>query len=155
MPRTVRLLLPHTPHHIVQRGHDRASVFAGTADYRFYLASLKGVEGSAGCKGVRVLSHDQSRPPHRRAFGLSRGNWQANETARWSTDPVRQRIGATHGNSLGGALQGRAQSSPDDIFPRARGMWNSTRYARDSRRSRRTIRGQATGKKCYLTSPRG
>ena len=40
MPRKARLLLPHTPHHIVQRGHNRSSVFADHADYRYYLGTL-------------------------------------------------------------------------------------------------------------------
>ncbi len=41
MPRKARLLLPHTPHHIVQRGHNRSSVFADHADYRYYLGTLR------------------------------------------------------------------------------------------------------------------
>ena len=41
MPRTARLLIPHTPHHIVQRGHNRASVFAADADYAYYLETLR------------------------------------------------------------------------------------------------------------------
>lgn len=40
MPRTARILLPHTPHHVVQRGHNRASVFAEAGDYRYYLDTL-------------------------------------------------------------------------------------------------------------------
>lgn len=40
MPRTARILLPHTPHHVVQRGHNRASIFADTGDYRYYLDTL-------------------------------------------------------------------------------------------------------------------
>ncbi|MDH3713693.1 MAG: transposase [Gammaproteobacteria bacterium] len=40
MPRRARILLPNTPHHIVQRGHNRASVFARADDYRYYLATL-------------------------------------------------------------------------------------------------------------------
>ena len=41
MPRTARLLLPGTPHHIVQRGHNRASVFANTSDFEYYLYTLR------------------------------------------------------------------------------------------------------------------
>ncbi len=41
MPRTARLLIPHTPHHIVQRGHNRASVFATDDDYAYYLDALQ------------------------------------------------------------------------------------------------------------------
>jgi putative transposase len=40
MPRRARILLPHTPHHVVQRGHNRASVFAEACDYRYYLDTL-------------------------------------------------------------------------------------------------------------------
>ncbi len=42
MPRKARILLPHTPHHVVQRGHNRASVFAEAGDYRYYLETLIG-----------------------------------------------------------------------------------------------------------------
>ncbi len=40
MPRKARILLPHTPHHLVQRGHNRDSVFAEPSDYRYYLETL-------------------------------------------------------------------------------------------------------------------
>ena len=40
MSRTRRLLVPHLPHHIVQRGHNRASVFFAAEDYRRYLDTL-------------------------------------------------------------------------------------------------------------------
>lgn len=40
MPRKARVLLPNTPHHIVQRGHNRAGVFRKAEDYRYYLATL-------------------------------------------------------------------------------------------------------------------
>lgn len=29
MPRTARVVLPNYPHHIIQRGHNRQTVFAG------------------------------------------------------------------------------------------------------------------------------
>ena len=45
MPRTARILLPHTPHHIVQRGHNRSAVFVQTRDYLYYLDNL--IEWSA------------------------------------------------------------------------------------------------------------
>ena len=41
MPRYPRLFLPHMPLHVVQRGHDRKSVFVQTADYEFYLNNLR------------------------------------------------------------------------------------------------------------------
>jgi REP-associated tyrosine transposase len=41
MPRTGRVLLPHFPHHIVQRGHNRQLVFAAASDYQYYLDTLR------------------------------------------------------------------------------------------------------------------
>ena len=41
MPRTARVIVPYTPHHIIQRGHNRSVVFAHVADYEFYLVSLR------------------------------------------------------------------------------------------------------------------
>ncbi len=40
MPRYLRALLPGYPHHIIQRGHDRQSVFANDSDFRVYLDNL-------------------------------------------------------------------------------------------------------------------
>jgi REP-associated tyrosine transposase len=54
VPRTARLLLPYTPHHVVQRGHNRASVFATPADHAAYLDSLREWK----CRlGVRVHAY--------------------------------------------------------------------------------------------------
>ncbi len=50
MPRTARVLVPRTPHHIVQRGHNRASVFAAAEDYAYYLESLKEWKTTLGIK---------------------------------------------------------------------------------------------------------
>ena len=41
MPRPARLILPHHPHHIIQRGHNRQELFARDADYAHYLDTLK------------------------------------------------------------------------------------------------------------------
>jgi putative transposase len=41
MPRMARVVLPHVPHHVVQRGHNRQVVFAGSADYARYLQDLR------------------------------------------------------------------------------------------------------------------
>ena len=38
MPSVARVVLPHVPHHVVQRGHNRQVVFAGDEDYARYLA---------------------------------------------------------------------------------------------------------------------
>lgn len=40
MPREARIVLPHYPHHIVQRGHNRRDVFVVDVDYRYYLDNL-------------------------------------------------------------------------------------------------------------------
>ncbi len=40
MPRPLRILLPNTPHHIVQRGHNRQAVFVGDDDYNYYRDNL-------------------------------------------------------------------------------------------------------------------
>jgi len=36
-----RVVLPHMPHHVVQRGHNRQVVFAGDEDYERYLEDLR------------------------------------------------------------------------------------------------------------------
>ncbi|WP_026280857.1 MULTISPECIES: transposase [unclassified Thioalkalivibrio] len=41
MPRMARVVLPHIPHHVVQRGHNRQVVFAGPDDYERYLEDLR------------------------------------------------------------------------------------------------------------------
>lgn len=41
MPRQARIILQNTPHHIVQRGHNRETVFVEKEDYIYYLDTLK------------------------------------------------------------------------------------------------------------------
>ena len=41
MPRKARVIVPNTPHHIVQRGHNRNAVFVQDEDYRYYLETLE------------------------------------------------------------------------------------------------------------------
>jgi len=50
MPRTGRIVLANTPHHIVQRGHNRQTVFIGDDDYRYYLDNLITFKKEFGCK---------------------------------------------------------------------------------------------------------
>jgi putative transposase len=50
MPRSGRVVIADCPHHIVQRGHNRASVFADSSDYRYYLESLKTWKRTFGVK---------------------------------------------------------------------------------------------------------
>lgn len=40
-PRLARLVVAHTPHHIVQRGHSRQAIFAEPEDYQSYLSDLR------------------------------------------------------------------------------------------------------------------
>ena len=40
MPRTARIVIPNYPHHIIQRGHNRQTVFASNDDYCYYLDNL-------------------------------------------------------------------------------------------------------------------
>ncbi len=41
MPRQGRIVLPNYPRHIVQRGHNRAVVFASDQDFQHYLNNLR------------------------------------------------------------------------------------------------------------------
>ncbi|WP_085708392.1 MULTISPECIES: transposase [unclassified Pseudomonas] len=50
MPRTGRIVLPHYPHHIVQRGHNRQVVFAEPADFERYLFDLRELKEALGIK---------------------------------------------------------------------------------------------------------
>ena len=40
MAKQPRVILPNTPHHIVQRGHNRNPVFIERDDYQYYLKTL-------------------------------------------------------------------------------------------------------------------
>ncbi len=50
MPRSARIILPHTPHHIVQRGHNRQAVFTSDDDYNYYRENLIVFKQEFGCK---------------------------------------------------------------------------------------------------------
>ena len=50
MPRTARILLPNTPHHIIQRGHNRQVIFASNKDYNYYRKNLVMLKREIGCK---------------------------------------------------------------------------------------------------------
>ena len=41
MPRQARIVLANTPHHIVERGHNRETVFIEPQDSLYYLDTLK------------------------------------------------------------------------------------------------------------------
>ena len=50
MPRSARIILPNTPHHIVQRGHNRQTVFISDDDYNYYRENLIDFKHEFGCK---------------------------------------------------------------------------------------------------------
>ena len=50
MPRRARVIVPDTPHHIVQRGHNRCAVFVEDQDYRYYLNTLREFKEELGVK---------------------------------------------------------------------------------------------------------
>ena len=50
MPRVARIVLPNHPHHVIQRGHNRTSVFVESADFIFYLNTLAEWKKTLGCK---------------------------------------------------------------------------------------------------------
>ena len=50
MPRKARVILSNTPHHIVQRGHNRKAVFIEQGDYRYYLDNLLEWKEKLDCK---------------------------------------------------------------------------------------------------------
>jgi len=50
MPRTARIVLPNTPHHVVQRGHNKQPVFLEEDDYESYLRILRKWTGEFGVK---------------------------------------------------------------------------------------------------------
>ena len=54
MPRMARVVLPGFPHHVVQRGHNRQVVFAGSGDFERYLCDLRELKDAFG---VRVYAY--------------------------------------------------------------------------------------------------
>lgn len=54
MPRMARVVLPHIPHHVVQRGHNRQVVFAAVEDCRRYLNDLRELSSALD---VRVYAY--------------------------------------------------------------------------------------------------
>jgi len=50
MPRTARFVVPNTPHHIIQRGHNRNVVFSSERDYTYYLDNLHEWKQALDCR---------------------------------------------------------------------------------------------------------
>lgn len=60
MSRVARVVLPHMPHHVVQRGHNRQVVFAGVEDCEAVPGGSARAAQCAGDPSVCVLPDDQS-----------------------------------------------------------------------------------------------
>lgn len=54
MPRTARLVVPDTPHHVIQRGNRRQDVFFERADSLYYLSLLR---DKCEAAGTRILAY--------------------------------------------------------------------------------------------------
>ena len=50
MPRMARIVVPNTPHHIVQRGHNKQVVFVSEDDYQYYLENMFEWKEQLNCK---------------------------------------------------------------------------------------------------------
>lgn len=50
MPRKARIVLANCPHHVVQRGHNRAIVFVEDSDFLYYLENLSEWKNRLGCR---------------------------------------------------------------------------------------------------------
>jgi putative transposase len=50
MPRQARIVIPNTPHHIVQRGHNRQVVFTSNDDFSYYKENLIHYKKEFDCK---------------------------------------------------------------------------------------------------------
>jgi len=50
MSRKARVTLPNTPHHIMQRGHNRQAVFYSEDDFHYYKENLIDFKKQFGCK---------------------------------------------------------------------------------------------------------
>jgi len=49
MPRAARLIVPGEPHHVIQRGHNRAQTFFSAKDYQLYLGLLEQFAAAREC----------------------------------------------------------------------------------------------------------
>src|SRR5687768_1440771 len=50
MARLPRITIPAYPHHVIQRGNNRAATFFSDGDYRFFLECLRQAKAKSGCK---------------------------------------------------------------------------------------------------------
>ena len=119
MPRFARLVIPDLPHHVTQRGNNRAAVFFAERDHEAYLAFL---EEHAQRFRLRILGyclmpnhiHLVAIPETEQALALAVGR------THWH---YAQQINRVHGRS-GHLWQNRFYSCPLD----ARHGWLALRY---------------------------
>lgn len=50
MARKARIVVSNTPHHIIQRGHNKSVVFVSEDDYTYYFDNLNEWKQASGCK---------------------------------------------------------------------------------------------------------
>lgn len=50
MSRKARIVMPNTPHHMVQRGHNKQIVFVSDDDYQYYLENVFEWKEQLNCK---------------------------------------------------------------------------------------------------------
>ena len=63
MARMARVVVPHFPHHITQRGNRKQRTFFSEGDYRAYVRFLVEEKASAGGRYLGLLPDAESRAP--------------------------------------------------------------------------------------------
>ena len=116
MPRTARIVLPNYPHHIIQRGHNRQTVFAGEDDFRYYLDNLAEFKEAFACKvysfclmnnHVHLIIDPGDQPGQPR---------QIDETGRRAPDPATSTASKGAPAHFGRGASGRVQSTATVIY---------------------------------------
>jgi putative transposase len=122
MPRLGRVVLPHDPDHIVQRGHNKQLVFAEDADYRYYLDMLAPFKALLDIKvhAFCLMSNPVHLivQPERRSRSSG-----AHETSGRAPDALRESSGRTQRHAPGRTLHihsDRDQRRPARLLPRCR-----------------------------------
>jgi putative transposase len=109
MPRRPRVVFPHVPHHITQRGNHRERVFQSPADFQFYLWLL-----NVQCRhsGVEVFAYCLM-PNHVHLVVVPREPPAMHRALRAVHSQYAQRVNRITGR-IGHLWQGRYFSSPLD-----------------------------------------
>jgi len=105
MPRSARIVIPGTPHHVVQRGNRRQPTFFGADDYRTYIdiaaeafADAK-VEVWAYClmpNHVHLIAAPETEDGLAKAVGAThqRYTWLINQRQKWTGHLWQGRFGS-------------------------------------------------------------